>query len=200
MRIIGLTGGIAAGKSTVSARWAEHGAVVVDADQLARQAVAPGSPGLAQVAERFGPGVLAADGSLDRPALGAIVFADPDARRALEGITHPEVWRLAQRAFDAAEAGDPDAVVVYDVPLLAEAAGSRPIRFDAVVVVDAPAAQRIERLVEHRGMDRAEAERRVASQASDADRLALADHVVDATGSLDDTIRSADEVWARVSG
>ena len=200
MRIIGLTGGIAAGKSTVSARWAEHGAVVVDADQLARQAVAPGSPGLAQVAERFGPGVLAADGSLDRPALGAIVFADPDARRALEGITHPEVWRLAQRAFDAAEAGDPDAVVVYDVPLLAEAAASRPIRFDAVVVVDAPAAQRIERLVEHRGMDRAEAERRVASQASDADRLALADHVVDATGSLDDTIRSADEVWARVSG
>jgi len=200
VRIIGLTGGIAAGKSTVSARWAEHGAVVVDADQLARQAVAPGSPGLAQVAERFGPGVLAADGSLDRPALGAIVFADPDARRALEGITHPEVWRLAQRAFDAAEAGDPDAVVVYDVPLLAEAAASRPIRFDAVVVVDAPAAQRIERLVEHRGMDRAEAERRVASQASDADRLALADHVVDATGSLDDTIRSADEVWARVSG
>ena len=200
MRIIGLTGGIAAGKSTVSARWAEHGAVVVDADQLARQAVAPGSPGLAQVAERFGPDVLAADGSLDRPALGAIVFADPDARRALEGITHPEVWRLAQRAFDAAEAGDPDAVVVYDVPLLAEAAESRPIRFDAVVVVDAPAAQRIERLVEHRGMDRAEAERRVASQASDADRLALADHVVDATGSLDDTIRSADEVWARVSG
>ncbi|MEK6309377.1 MAG: dephospho-CoA kinase [Curtobacterium sp.] len=200
MRIIGLTGGIAAGKSTVSARWADHGAVIVDADRLARLAVAPGSPGLAQVAERFGPTVIAADGSLDRPALGAIVFAHPEARKALEGITHPEVWRLAQQAFDEASAADPDAVVVYDVPLLAEAAGSRPIRFDAVVVVDAPAAQRVERLVEHRGMDRGDAERRVAAQASDAERLALADHVVDATGTLEDTIRSADEVWARISG
>lgn len=200
MRIIGLTGGIAAGKSTVSRRWAEHGAVVVDADQLARRAVEPGSPGLARVVERFGNEVLAADGSLDRPALGSIVFADPAARQDLEGITHPEVWRLAQQAFDAAEAADPDAVVVYDVPLLAEARGSRPIRFDAVVVVDAPAAQRVERLVADRGMSRVEAERRVAVQASDADRLALADHVVDATGTLDETLRSADEVWARISG
>ncbi|GGL68995.1 dephospho-CoA kinase [Curtobacterium citreum] len=199
MRIIGLTGGIAAGKSTVSRRWAEHGAVVVDADRLARDAVAPESPGLAQVAERFGPGVIAADGSLDRPALGAVVFADPVARRDLEAITHPEVWRLAQQAFDAAEAADPDAVVVYDVPLLAEARGSRPLRFDAVVVVDAPAAQRIERLVAHRGMARDEAERRVASQASDAERLALADHVVDATGTLEATIRSADAVWEQLT-
>lgn len=199
MHIIGLTGGIAAGKSTVSRRWAEHGAVVVDADRLARDAVAPGSPGLTQVIERFGSSVIAADGSLDRPALGSIVFADPAARKDLEAITHPEVWRLAQQAFDAAEAADPDAVVVYDVPLLAEARGSRPIRFDAVVVVDAPAAQRIERLVEHRGMPRDEAERRVAAQASDADRLALADHVVDATGTLEQTIRSADEVWARIT-
>jgi dephospho-CoA kinase len=199
VRIIGLTGGIAAGKSTVSRRWAEHGGIVVDADRLARDAVAPGSPGLAQVAERFGPTVIAADGSLDRPALGAIVFSDPEARKDLEAITHPEVWRLAQRAFDAAETADPDAVVVYDVPLLAEARGSRPLRFDAVVVVDAPAAQRIERLVAHRNMSRDEAERRVAAQASDADRLALADHVVDATGSLDQTVRSADEVWSRIT-
>ncbi|MGY2899279.1 dephospho-CoA kinase [Curtobacterium sp. PvP017] len=199
MRIIGLTGGIAAGKSTVSRRWAEHGGIVVDADRLARDAVAPGSPGLAQVAERFGPTVIAADGSLDRPALAAIVFSDPAARKDLEAITHPEVWRLAQRAFDAAEAADPDAVVVYDVPLLAEARGSRPLRFDAVVVVDAPAAQRIERLVAHRNMPRDEAERRVAAQANDADRLALADHVVDATGSLDQTVRSADEVWSRIT-
>ncbi|MCS5520714.1 dephospho-CoA kinase [Curtobacterium flaccumfaciens] len=199
MHIIGLTGGIAAGKSTVSRRWTEHGAVLVDADRLARDAVAPGSPGLAQVAERFGPSVIAADGSLDRPALGSIVFADPAARKDLEAITHPEVWRLAQQAFDAAEAADSDAVVVYDVPLLAEARGSRPLRFDAVVVVDAPAAQRIERLVEHRGMARDEAERRVAAQASDAERLALADHVVDATGTLEQTIRSADEVWARIT-
>ncbi|MCA5922981.1 dephospho-CoA kinase [Curtobacterium oceanosedimentum] len=199
MRIIGLTGGIAAGKSTVSRRWTEHGAVVVDADRLAREAVAVGSPGLEQVAARFGPSVIAADGSLDRPALGAIVFADPAARRDLEAITHPEVWRLAQQAFDAAEADDPDAVVVYDVPLLAEARGARPLRFDAVVVVDAPAAQRVERLVAHRGMARDEAERRVAAQASDAERLALADHVVDATGTLDQTVRSADEVWSRIA-
>jgi dephospho-CoA kinase len=198
VRIIGLTGGIAAGKSTVSRRFAEHGAVVVDADQLARDAVAPGSPGLAAVRERFGAAVLTADGTLDRPALGAIVFADAAARKDLEGITHPEVWRLAQERFDAARAADPDALVVYDVPLLAEAAGSRPLRFDAVVVVDAPAAVRVERLVEHRGMTRQDAERRVAAQASDADRLALADHVVDATGSVADTIRSADEVWARL--
>ncbi|WFR66261.1 dephospho-CoA kinase [Curtobacterium flaccumfaciens] len=199
MRIIGLTGGIAAGKSTVSGRWAEHGAVVVDADRLARDAVAPGSPGLARVAERFGPGVIAADGSLDRPALGAIVFADPVARKDLEAITHPEVWRLAQAAFDDAGAADPGAIVVYDVPLLAEARGSRPLSFDAVVVVDAPAAQRIERLVAHRGMARDEAERRVSAQASDADRLALADHVVDATGTMADTIRSADAVWERIA-
>ncbi|ROP66269.1 dephospho-CoA kinase [Curtobacterium sp. ZW137] len=200
MRIIGLTGGIAAGKSTVSGRWADHGAVIVDADRLARDAVAPGSQGLARVADRFGPGVIAADGSLDRPALGAIVFTDPAARKDLEGITHPEVWRLAQQAFDAAAAADPDAVVVYDVPLLAEARGSRPLHFDAVVVVDAPAAVRVERLVEHRGMSRDEAERRVGAQASDAERLALADHVVDATGTLEDTIASADAVWRRVRG
>ncbi len=199
VRIIGLTGGIAAGKSTVSGRFAEHGAVVVDADLLAREAVAPGSPGLTAVRERFGPAVIAADGSLDRPALGAVVFADTAARKDLEAITHPEVWRLARERFDAAAAADPDALVVYDVPLLAEARGSRPIRFDAVVVVDAPAATRVQRLVEHRGMTVEEARRRVDAQASDAERLALADHVVDATGSLQDTLRSADAVWAALT-
>jgi dephospho-CoA kinase len=199
VRIIGLTGGIAAGKSTVSGRFAEHGAVVVDADLLAREAVAPGSSGLTAVRERFGPAVIAADGSLDRPALGAVVFADTAARKDLEAITHPEVWRLARERFDAAAAADPDALVVYDVPLLAEARGSRPIRFDAVVVVDAPAATRVQRLVEHRGMTVEEARRRVDAQASDAERLALADHVVDATGSLQDTLRSADAVWAALT-
>jgi dephospho-CoA kinase len=199
VRIIGLTGGIAAGKSTVSGRFAEHGAVVVDADRLAREAVAPGSPGLAAVRERFGPAVTTADGSLDRAALGAVVFADTSARKDLEAITHPEVWRLAQERFDAAAAADPDALVVYDVPLLAEARGSRPIRFDAVVVVDAPAATRVQRLVDHRGMTAEEARRRVAAQAGDAERLALADHVVDATGSLQDTLRSADAVWAALT-
>jgi dephospho-CoA kinase len=200
VRIIGLTGGIAAGKSTVSRRWAEHGAVIVDADRLAREAVEPGSPGLAAIEQRFGPAVIAADGSLDRPALGAIVFRDADARAALNAITHPEVWRLAQERFAAAEAADPGAVVVYDVPLLAEASEGRPLRFDAVVVVDAPAAARVERLVAERGMDRAEAERRIGAQASDAERLALADHVVNATGTVADTIRSADAIWRLVAG
>lgn len=200
MRIIGLTGGIAAGKSTVSKRFAEHGAVVVDADRLAREAVAPGSPGLHAVRARFGDAVVDADGSLDRAALGAIVFADPAARKDLEAITHPEVWRLARERFDTAAAADPDAVVVYDVPLLAEASGTRPLRFDAVVVVDAPAAVRVERMVAHRGMAREDAERRVAAQATDAERLALADHVVDATGTVEDTLRSADEVWTRLVG
>jgi len=195
VRIIGLTGGIGAGKSTVAARWAEHGAVIVDADKLAREAVAPGSAGLAAVAGRFGPAVISADGSLDRQALGSIVFADRSALADLNAITHPAVWRLATERFAAAEAADPDAVVVYDVPLLAEAQEGRPLRFDAVVVVDAPAEQRIERLVTHRAMDRAEAQRRVRAQASDAERLALADHVVDATGALEETIRSADAVW-----
>ncbi|PZE77288.1 dephospho-CoA kinase [Curtobacterium sp. MCBD17_019] len=198
MRIIGLTGGIAAGKSTVSARWAERGAVVVDADLLAREAVAPGSPGLAAIRERFGPSVIAPDGSLDRPALGAVVFRDAEARAALNAITHPEVWRIAKERFAEAERADPDAVVVYDVPLLAEAQEGRPLRFDTVVVVHAPAPERIERLVRHRGMERGDAERRVAAQASDEERLALADLVVDATGSPADTIRAADEVWDRI--
>ncbi|WP_066519203.1 dephospho-CoA kinase [Curtobacterium ammoniigenes] len=200
MRIIGLTGGIAAGKSTVARRWAEHGGHIVDADQLAREAVAPGSPGLERIRERFGPSVIRPDGSLDRAALGSIVFTDPEARAALNAITHPEVWRLATAAFAAIEAQDPTATAVYDVPLLAEAAADRPLHFDTVVVVHAPSAVRIERLVTDRGMDRDEAERRIGAQASDAERLALADHVVDATGSLDDTIASADDVWAAITG
>jgi dephospho-CoA kinase len=198
VRIIGLTGGIAAGKSTVSGRWAEHGAVVVDADRLARDAVAPGSPGLAQVAARFGPGVIAPDGSLDRPALGAIVFADAAARKDLEGITHPEVWRLAQAAFDAAEAADPDAVVVYDVPLLAEGRGTA--EWDLVVVAHAPAEQRVRRLVELRGMTEKDARARVAAQASDEERLALADVVIDTSGTIAHTLAQTDALWRRLSG
>src|SRR3982751_6310072 len=122
MFLIGLTGGIASGKSTVARRLAELGAVHVDADALAREVVEPGAPALARIAEAFGPSVIAADGSLDRPALGAIVFSDPDARETLNGITHPAVWKRARELFAAADAADPESVVVYDVPLLAEAA------------------------------------------------------------------------------
>lgn len=195
---IALTGGIAAGKSTIARRLTELGAVVVDADALARQAVEPGSEGLASIAEAFGDEVVGVDGALDRAALGAIVFADPARRRELEGITHPAVRRLAAERMAAAEAADPSAVVVYDVPLLAESGPDH--GFELVVVAHAPAATRIERMVGLRGMDRAEAERRVASQASDAERLAIADVVIDTGGTLDATLEQVDRLWERVRG
>jgi dephospho-CoA kinase len=191
--LIGLTGGIASGKSTVAARLAELGAVVVDADLLAREAVAVGSPGLDRIRETFGDGVIAGDGSLDRPALGAIVFGDTDALGKLNRITHPEVGRLSQERFAAARAADPHAVIVYDVPLLAEARNRG--EWDRIVVVHAPAAIRVDRLVEFRGMDRSEAERRIAAQASDDERLAIADDVIDSSGTLAQTMERTDTLW-----
>lgn len=196
MDVVGLTGGIAAGKSTVARRLAELGAVVIDADQLARDAVQPGSPGLAAIVDRFSAAVLAEDGSLDRPALGRIVFADDEARQALNGIVHPEVRRLYADAVADARARDPRAVIVYDVPLLAEARAAD--EFGTIVVVDAPAPVRIERLVTLRGMERAEAENRVAAQISDADRRAMADVVIDSSGSVDDTLAQTDALWQRL--
>ncbi|WP_411699097.1 dephospho-CoA kinase [Conyzicola sp.] len=198
MYLIGLTGGIASGKSVVSARLAERGAVVVDADVLAREVVEPGTPGLAAIADRFGPGVIAADGTLDRAALGAIVFSDPQARLALNAITHPAVWHRARELFDEAARNDPGAIVVYDVPLLAEAAADRPITFDLVVVVDASAPTRLKRLVELRGLSEEEARNRLNSQATDAQRLAIADVVIDSNGSLDETLAQADALYARI--
>jgi len=199
MYLIGLTGGIASGKSVVARRLAELGAVHVDADVLAREVVEPGTPGLAAIAEEFGSGILQADGSLDRPALGAIVFSDPEKRLALNAITHPAVWRRARELFDAAEAADPRAVVVYDVPLLVEAAGERPISFDLVVVVNASTATRLQRLVELRGMTREEAAHRLNSQATDTERLAIADVVIDSNGTLDETLAQVDMLWANVT-
>jgi len=193
VQLIGLTGGIASGKSTIASRLAEHGAVVVDADRIAREVVEPGRPALAAIAERFGPGVIAADGSLDRPALGAIVFADEEARLALNGITHPAVLAESTARFAAAAAADPDAIVVYDVPLLVESANEYP--FELVVVAHAAAGTRIDRLVALRGMDRAEAERRIRSQATDEERLAVADIVIDTDGSLEHTRQQVDALW-----
>jgi dephospho-CoA kinase len=193
--VIGLTGGIAAGKSTVTKRLGELGAVTIDADQLAREAVAPGSPGLAAIRSRFGEGVIGQDGALDRPALGAIVFADESARLDLNGITHPAVIALFQERLRAAEDADPSAIVVYDIPLLAETGGRRGGTFEFVIVVEAPEEQRIRRLMELRGMDRAEAERRIASQAGDAERRALADVVIDSGGSLEHTLEQVDATW-----
>lgn len=193
MLLVGLTGGIASGKSVVAARMAEHGAVVVDADRIAREVVEPGTPALARIAEEFGPGVLAADGSLDRAALGAIVFADQDRLAVLNGITHPAVRELSHRRFAEAAEADPDAIVVYDVPLLTEARGGD--EFDVVVVVSAPEEVRIERMVSLRGMSRAEAERRIRSQAPEGDRRALADILIESGGTLEQTLARTDEVW-----
>ena len=195
MYLIGLTGGIASGKTVVASRFAELGAVVVDADVLAREVVEPGTDGLAAIAREFGESVISSDGSLDRAALGAVVFSDEKARLALNAITHPAVWRRARELFAAAEAQNPDAVVVYDVPLLAEAASDRPIRFDRVVVVHASTETRLQRLVELRGLSEADARRRLSAQATDAERLALADDVIDSDGEMQHTLDQVDALW-----
>jgi dephospho-CoA kinase len=195
MRLVAVTGGIASGKSTVGKRLAELGAIVIDADVLAREVVEPGTAGLAAIEQAFGASVISADGTLNRPALGAIIFADADKREQLNAITHPAIWARARELFDAAEAEDPDAVLVYDVPLLAEAKGDRHKSFDLIVVVDADIQTRVDRMVELRGMSREEAEGRLRAQASDADRLKLADVVIDANGSLDHTLEQTDALW-----
>jgi dephospho-CoA kinase len=197
--LIGLTGGIASGKSVVARRLAELGAVHIDADALARQVVEPGEPALAAIEREFGPQVIAADGGLDRPALAAIVFTDPEARATLNAITHPAVKRRARDLIDAATAADPDAVIVYDVPLLLEAGVDEEHAFDLVVVVHASSDTRLDRLVELRGMSRDEAAHRIRAQAGDAERLAIADVVIDSDGTLEETLRQADALWRRVA-
>ena len=195
MPLIALTGGIASGKSTIARRLAEHGAVVVDADALVRELQAPGTDVTLAIGEAF-PGVVREDGSLDRAALGSVVFGDPEALRRLNGIVHPAVKAESQRRFQAALAADPAAVVVYDVPLLAEARGAG--EWELVVVAHAPAEVREERLVAERGMAREDARARIANQASDEERLAMADVVIDTSGTLEDTLRQADELWNRL--
>ena len=188
---VGLTGGVASGKSTVSAILAELGAVVVDADQLAREVVARGTPGLAEVLRAFGPSVLTEDGELDRAAMGAIVFADESRRRTLEGIIHPLV---RARAAELEAAAPPDALVVHDIPLLAETGqGSR---FDAVIVVDVPTEVQVQRMIGTRAMSREDAEARVAAQATREERLAIATHVIDNTGTRGDLRVRVTEVFA----
>lgn len=198
MPLIALTGGIASGKSTIARRLAEHGAVVIDADALVRELQQPGQPVLAAIADAFGPSVLAADGSLDRAALGAIVFADRSKLGVLNGVVHPAVKAESQRRFLAALDADPDAVVVYDVPLLAEARGTA--EWDLVVVAHAPADVRVARMVSQRGMSEEEARARVANQVSDEERLALADAVIDTSGTLEQTLAQADALWERLRG
>jgi dephospho-CoA kinase len=191
----GLTGGIGSGKSEASRRLAAHGAVIIDADIAARAVVELGTPGLTRVAEAFGADVLGPDGALDRDRLGAIVFRDPASRATLNAIIHPLVgeWmRAAERA--AVDAARGDVVIVHDVPLLAE--NRRAADFDLVIVVDVPPDLQLERLVSQRGMTPEQARARMAAQASREQRLAVADVVIDNSGSLDDLDRRVAEVWA----
>ena len=190
---VGLTGGIGSGKSEVARRLAEHGAVVIDADVAARKVVEPGSPGLAQVAEAFGDEVLRPDGSLNRERLGEIVFGDPGLRAKLNAIVHPLVRAWMQEAERAAVQANGDAIVVHDVPLLAESRGTA--GFDAVIVVDVPPDLQIERLVSQHGMPAEQARARMAAQAGREQRLAVADIVIGNSGSLDDLGRRVAEVW-----
>ena len=197
MPLIALTGGIASGKSTIARRLAEHGAVIVDADQIVREVQAPGSPVLERIAETFGPEILTADGALDRAALGARVFGDADLLARLNAIVHPAVRAESQRRFDVALGDDASAVVVYDVPLLVEARVDDP--WDLIVVAHAPAEERRRRLVEIRGMAEQQAQERIAAQVSDEQRLAVADVVIDTSADIDETHAQTDSLWERIT-
>ena len=190
---VGLTGGVASGKSTVAAILAELGAVVIDADALAREVVAKGTPGLAAVVDGFGPELLTADGELDRPAMGALVFADESARRRLEAIVHPLVF---ERIVDLEAHAPEGAVVVHDIPLLAES--GRADTFDAVIVVDAPADVQVARMVGDRGWTEDDALARIAAQATPEARRAIATYVIENTGSLEDLRRQVEKVYGEL--
>lgn len=193
--LVGLTGGIGSGKSEVAGRLAALGAVVVDSDRLAREVVEPGTPGLARLVEEFGGSILDPSGALDREALARIVFADDEARRRLNAVVHPLVGEQVFRRTAEALERDPQAVVVNDVPLLAE--GGLADRYDTVVVVDAPVEVQLDRLVRLRGMSKADAWARIGVQASREQRLAVADDVIRNDGDLDALQAQVERVWQR---
>ena len=190
---IGLTGGIGAGKSEVSKRLAAQGAIVIDADLIAREVVEPGTDGLAEVIEAFGPGVLGPDGSLDRARLGDIVFADPQLLARLNAIVHPRVGARMRELEDTAL---PGAIIVHDVPLITE--NNLADAYDLVVVVDVPPRIQLDRLVRLRGMSREQAQARIAAQAGRDQRLAVAGIVVDNSGSLAELDRQVGDLWAEL--
>lgn len=195
---VGLTGGIASGKSTVSTILRELGAVVIDADALAREVVERGTPGLAAVVAEFGDGLLTPEGDLDRAAMGALVFADESARKRLEAIVHPLVF---ERIVDLETHAPAGAVVVHDIPLLAEsgrAAGPDRGGFDAVVVVDAPQDVQVDRMVRDRGWTEEEALSRIAAQAIPEDRRAIATYLIENTGTLEDLRREVEAVYTEL--
>lgn len=197
MPLIALTGGIASGKSTIASRLAEHGAIVVDADAIVRDVQTAGSPVLRSIEQAFGRDVIRADGELDRAALGTRVFGDSEALQTLNGIVHPAVRTESERRFREALSENPQALVVYDVPLLAETRADDP--WDLIVVADAPAELRVARMVELRGMDEEDARRRIAAQISDDQRRALADVVIDTSRTLGETRDQVDALWLRLA-
>jgi dephospho-CoA kinase len=190
---VGLTGGIGSGKSEVSKRLAAQGAVIIDADAIAREVVAPGTDGLAEVVQAFGAEVLGPEGELDRPRLGDIVFADPELRGKLNAIVHP---RVGARMAELERGAGPGAIVVHDVPLIAE--NSMASAYDLVVVVDVPPRVQVERLVRYRGMTREQAQARMAAQARREQRLAIAGIVIDNSGSLAELDRQVGDLWAEL--
>ena len=194
MILVGLTGGIGAGTSTVSARLAERGAVIVDADQIARDLQSPGSPVVAAMAERFGAHIVGEDGELDRGAVAEIVFNDKDALKDLNGIVHPAMQDEIQRQIDAQR--DTDKVVVLDFPLLGENPREGLV---ATIVVDVPTDIAVERLVQQRGMDEGDARARIDSQISREERRQRASHVIDNSGSLEALDAQLDELWAELT-
>ena len=194
--MLALTGGIGSGKSTVADLLVRRGAVLVDADRIARQVVEPGQPALAKLVDRFGDEILDPDGRLDRARLAEVAFASPESRADLEGITHPAINEEFSRQMRAAA---PDDVVVCDVPLLAESTQARARGYELILVVEAPREVRLERL-EQRGVPRADAERRMAAQASDDERRALATWVIENSGDREALDRQVEEVWRDVLG
>ncbi|MEN9506447.1 MAG: dephospho-CoA kinase [Actinomycetota bacterium] len=194
MILVGLTGGIGSGKTTVGRMLADRGAVIVDADAIVRDVQQPGSPVLAKLAERFGPEVIAEDGSLDRAAVAAIAFSDPEALKALNAIVHPAVGDEITRRVLAERHGD--RVVVMDIPLLTE--NPRP-GLQAIIVVDVPTEQQVQRLVSGRGFDEDDARARIARQASREDRLATATYIIDNSGTTDDLVGQVEALWSAVT-
>jgi dephospho-CoA kinase len=194
MKLIGLTGGIGSGKSTIARRLQELGARVIDADVVSREVVAPGQPALAAIIATFGEHILNADGTLNRARLGDIVFSDRDAREKLNNIVHPAVRERSQQLFAEAQENQ---IVIYDVPLLVESENS--YEFEHIIVASAPENVRVERLMEHRGMTESEARARIESQASEESRLSRADTVIDTSGSLEYTYAQVARFWSDIT-
>lgn len=190
MFLIGLTGGIASGKSTVAKRWVEHGAIEIDADQLARDVVAPGTKGLSEITNTFGPSILKVDGSLDRSKLGAIVFNDEIKRLALNAIVHPLVQEKTREILQKLPV---DAIAIYNVPLLVEAKVD--YDFDLVVTVEAPEDEQVKRLTKFRGLTTEEARARISSQARPVERAAAADVILNSNQDINLLLKDADELW-----